>query len=282
MKVLLWCLPIAIALVASPAHAVITATTTHAHNAGIGSVVTPIFSNDLLQESGVIASETNAGAGWHPANGSPANQLASVTDGLQPNVGVAGLLNDNNPGNVINRFDYQLPGPRDVGQIRILGGNFGSDGRIFITTVVEASTNGGATFFPVGGFVPTLGANTLGYYQSDASGVVNAPGNPGNISGDAANPYEETLLTIFDDASATLIAGATDLRFSMYSVDNTGGQNRDPFNGVNSFTGVDDGLSAAFVSPLIWEIDVVAIPEPASCALAAAAVFGLVMIARRR
>ncbi len=37
---------------------------------------------------------------------------------------------------------------------------------------------------------------------------------------------------------------------------------RDPFEGVNPFTGADDGLSAAFVSPLVWEIDVLGTDSP--------------------
>lgn len=54
----------------------------------------------------------------------------------------------------------------------------------------------------------------------------------------------------------------THIRFHFYAVDNLGGQMRDPYDGVNPFTGVNDGLTAAFVSPKILEIDVV--PEPAS------------------
>jgi hypothetical protein len=49
----------------------------------------------------------------------------------------------------------------------------------------------------------------------------------------------------------------TNLRFDFYFVDNTASEMRDPFDGVNPFTGVDDGLSAPFVSPLVWEIDVI-------------------------
>ncbi len=37
---------------------------------------------------------------------------------------------------------------------------------------------------------------------------------------------------------------------------------RDPFDGVNPFTGTDDGLNAAFVSPLVWEIDVLGTDSP--------------------
>jgi len=48
----------------------------------------------------------------------------------------------------------------------------------------------------------------------------------------------------------------TDIEFNFYAVDNTQGQMRDPFSGVNPFTGTDDGLTFPVVSPLIWEIDV--------------------------
>ena len=67
---------------------------------------------------------------------------------------------------------------------------------------------------------------------------------------------------------------------AFYAVDNTGGQLRDPFDGLNPFTGVDDGLSAAFVSPLIWEIDALAVPEPTAAALLGAA--SLAAVTRRR
>jgi hypothetical protein len=37
---------------------------------------------------------------------------------------------------------------------------------------------------------------------------------------------------------------------------------RDPFDGINPFTGTDDFLTAAFVSPLVWEIDVLGADSP--------------------
>lgn len=37
---------------------------------------------------------------------------------------------------------------------------------------------------------------------------------------------------------------------------------RDPFNGLNPFTGVNDGLTAPIASPLVWEIDVVGQDSP--------------------
>jgi hypothetical protein len=73
------------------------------------------------------------------------------------------------------------------------------------------------------------------------------------------------------------------LIFELYAVDNTGGQMRDPFDGVNGFTGVDDGLSAAIVSPLVWEIDAVGqvVPEPLTGLLAGVAAV-LAAVRRRR
>ena len=55
---------------------------------------------------------------------------------------------------------------------------------------------------------------------------------------------------------------------------------RDPYDGVNPFTGADDALSSAFVSPLIFEIDVIEVPEPASVLLLALG--GLPFLRRRR
>jgi len=54
--------------------------------------------------------------------------------------------------------------------------------------------------------------------------------------------------------------------------------NAGPYDGVNPFTGLDDGLNAAFVSPLVWELDVLAIPEPSTLALL---VLGLLALRRR-
>lgn len=64
-------------------------------------------------------------------------------------------------------------------------------------------------------------------------------------------------MEIFDESGVPLVIGATNLQFDFYAVDNTGGQMRDPFDGMNPFTGADDGLTAGFVSPLVYEIDVV-------------------------
>ena len=153
------------------------------------------------------------------------------------------------------RIQYDLASPRDITGIQILTGNDGLDGRVFSTTAINASTDGGGSFAP------------LGYFESDPPGTING------------GQWGSTLVRITDDAGGNLVSGATNLIFEFYAVDNTGGQYRDPFDGVNPFTNVDDGLSAAFVSPLVWEIDVV--PEPGSAVLMGLGLLGLLHQRRR-
>ena len=269
----------AVALAATSASAAITVINMNG-DGGFGNegpIINSIVSGDLLEQPGVVATENPTG--WHGANPNASERLPSLTDGIGPVSGVTGLLNDFEP-QPIKTINYALAGPADVAAINVIGGNGGGDGRVFLTFTLEASIDGGVNYAPVGGFVPTLGSNPNGYYQSNASGAINGPGNPGNLSGDPNNPFEETLVSISDDAGA-LITGATDIRIAFFAVDNTGGQYRDPFDGVNPFTGVDDGLSAAFVAPLIWEVDVVAIPEPSTVACLAAGLAGLLLQRRR-
>ena len=123
----------------------------------------------------------------------------------------------------------------------ILSGNVNNaDGRIFSTTVIRYSINGGADF------------SLLGYFESAPLGSINnETGVPGSTEDHALH------LEIFDDSSTVMLAGVTNLQFDFYAVDNTQGQYRDPFDGVNPFTEIDDGLTAAISSPLIWEIDVI-------------------------
>ncbi len=158
---------------------------------------------------------------------------------------------------------YDLTSPTDIARIQILSGNAGRDGRIFSTTVINYSIDNGANF------------ELLGYFQSDPSGTLN------NESSDPR--YGSTLVAIFDDLGSALLTGVTNLQFDFYAVDNTGGQMRDPFDGENPFTAIDDGLSAAFVSPLIYEIDVTAVPEPATLAMwSSVALLTGIMVWRRR
>ncbi len=182
--------------------------------------------------------------GWHNANTLPEDQVAALTDGVGMRAsGLTGLLNDNFPveqasGRPAKIVEYPLAAPADIGRINILTGNRNNaDGRIFSTTYVEYSTDNGFNY------------QVLGYFQSDPSGTVNgaAPLEPAQRS---------TWVSIFDDASNTMLTGVTNLIFNFYSVDNTGGQMRDPFDGVSAITGIDDSHAAAFVSPLVLEIDV--------------------------
>jgi len=230
------------------------------HGSGASDLDGLLANSDLL--SGLIATKLPGDPGWHPAN------PATLNGSLDPNGlpaftndvgegGLAGLLSDfPGEGEPTKMIQYDLAGPSDLGQINILTGNEGADGRVFSTTRILYSTNNGGTFLPLGGYVPSLGGNPEGYYQSDASGTVNTESR-------------STLVSLFDDGNVPLATGVTNLQFFFYAVDNTSGMMRDPFTGVNPYTGADDGLSAAFVSPLIWEIDALeyqipGIPESAS------------------
>jgi hypothetical protein len=200
--------------------------------------------------------------GWHPANPAAANGsqdphgLPTFTDGQGGFAALAGLLNENFivggnmplSGAPVKVIEYVLAEPTDIGRINVLTGNRNnSDGRIFSTFVVNYSTDNGNIF------------NELGYFQSDPSGTINSETNPVPPLSPA---QAVTIATVFDDANTTLLNGVTNLEFVFFAVDHdTAGQLADPFDGENTYTGTDDGLSAAFVSPLVWEIDVVA-PAP--------------------
>lgn len=239
---------------ASGASAAVTSNTQH--GALGNSLNSSIAVGDLI--SGLIGTELAGDLGWHPANTNPAQQLPIFTDDAGGS-GLDGLLNDNAPGVPVKRVQYDLASASDIRAIQILTGNDGADGRVFSTTAISASTDGGSTFSPVG----------LGYFESDPLGTINS------------GQWGSTLVRIFDDSGAPLVTGATNLIFEFYSVDNTQGEYRDPFDGVNPFTNVDDGLTAAFVSPLVWEVDVIGVPEPATVGLAGMALLGAVAVARR-
>jgi hypothetical protein len=195
--------------------------------------------SDLID--GLIATELPGDLGWHPANTNPADQLPAFTDGVGALGTLTGLLNDfPAAGSPAKLIQYDLGGAFDISGINIFTGNVNnSDGRIFSTTVIRYSTDNGETF------------NELGYFQSDPSGSINNESGNEGTTRDAV-----TLVSILDDAAAPLATGVTNLQFDFYAVDNTLGEMRDPFDGLNPFTEVDDGLTPAFVSPLVWEIDV--------------------------
>ncbi|RIK70861.1 MAG: hypothetical protein DCC67_20570 [Planctomycetota bacterium] len=232
---------------ARDAHAVLTATSTR----GLAATDLDGMLSTTDAIAGLIATELPGDTGWHPVN--PAandslhpNGLPAFTDG-QGGVNVfTGLLNDfpEPRGVPVKLIQYDLAQPIDLERIHILSGNINNaDGRIFSTTAIRYSTDGGQNFTP------------LGYFESAPLGSIN------NESGDLGTTMDHALLLeIFDDAGGDLASAVTNLQFDFFSVDNTGGQYRDPFDGVNPFTELDDGLSSAFVSPLIWEIDVIGQP----------------------
>jgi hypothetical protein len=212
-----------------------------------------LLTDDLI--AGKIATELDGDLGWHPANAASIfgstwpSGLPAFTDGVNgvATDGTYGLLNDFPGAGVPTKvIQFDLDEPSNITAINILSGNNNNaDGRIFTTTVIRYSTDNGANF------------NELGYFESAPLGSLNnETGNP--VDGYTA--FKSLFLEITDDAGGNLASGVTNLQFDFYAVDNTGGQYRDPFDGVNPFTNVDDGLSAGFVSPLIWEIDVIGGP----------------------
>ena len=231
------------------------------HGAENTSLAANIAVNDLI--SGLIATELAGDTGWHPANPAAANTLLpeglpTFTDDVN-NTGINGLLNDfPAAGAPAKRVQYALGSPQDIQKIQILSGNNGKDGRVFSTTVISLSTNGGGSF------------STLGYFQSDLSGTVNS------------GQWGSTLVSVTDDAGGPLATGVTHVIFDLYAVDNTQGEMRDPFDGVNPFTGVDDLKNAPVSSPLIWELDVIGVPEPQSLSLLAIGVAAVGRMSRRR
>lgn len=220
-----------------------TSTTTHDFsNTGLDGLIAV---DDLI--SGLIATELPGDNGYHPANPASSdpldpNGLPAFTDDVGDFSGVTGLLNDfPSLGSPTKLLQYDLPAPVAISSIQILTGNNNNDGRVFSTSEVKYSVDGGQNFLD------------LGYFQSDPSGSINNDGTPGGFPG----PFGSTLVEIVsDDNSTSLATAVTNLQFHLYSVDNTLGEMRDPFDGVNPFTGVDDGLTAAFVSPLVYELDV--------------------------
>ena len=161
---MVYCCPL-LATMAGRTDAAITFTTTHAANA---HDLDGMMSNaDALH--GLIALELAGDNGWHPANPASgnslnANGLPAFTDGVGAISGLTGLLNDfPTPGMPTKLLQYDLAAPTTIQTINIFTGNMNNaDGRIFSTTVIRYSINGGG------------GYSDLGYFQSDLSGSVNS------------------------------------------------------------------------------------------------------------
>jgi len=191
-------------------------------------------STDLIE--GLIPRELPGDRGWHSVNTDPLDQLPAFTDGQGLRAtGLTGLLNDfPGAGLPAKLVLYALPVPSDIDEIRVFTGNNGRDGRVFHTYTVRFSSDWGRTFTdPI-------------YVQSHPSGTLN----------NTANHQWRVVLSQLTNTESRLATEVTQIEFDFYSVDNTQGEMRDPFDGINPFTGTDDGRSAAFVSPLVWEIDV--------------------------
>lgn len=257
--------------VASASAAVISTTTESAIKSGnAGSLDNLISSNDCLQ--GMIATELPGDTGWHPAVGDPLDKLPAFTDGIgMRGTGLTGLLNDfPGEGNPAKLVDYDVTGTDcntlGVQSINIHSSN-NEDGRVFSTTVIRYSMDGGSNY------------NLLGYFESHPSGTINSLGHPQSIG------IKSAMVSVFDDGGAALIpAGVTNITFEMFASNNTQGQKVDAWNGINPYTGLDDGYGDASFpneakqSPLIMEVDVFAVPEPTSLLL-----IGLAgMLIRRR
>jgi hypothetical protein len=197
-----------------------------------------ITQTDLIQ--GLIAVALEGDKGWHSANSDPLDKLPAFTDGQgMRDTGVTGLLNDfPGSGQPAKRIEYTLLKSSDIAEVRIFSGNNSRDGRVFHTYTVAFSRDGGATFdSPI-------------YVQSHPSGTLN----------NAQFNQWRAVLSQLRGQNAPLARGVTNLRFDFYAADNSQGQSRDPFDGLNPFTSLDDQLSASITSPLIWEIDVIEAP----------------------
>jgi hypothetical protein len=200
----------------------------------------PVLYNNFDLIQGLIATELPGDRGWHASNTNPADQLPAFTDGVGlRQTGLSGLLNDFPPaGEPTKRIEYALLAPADISAVRVFSGNNGRDGRVFHTYTLAFSSDAGQTF------------NAPVYVQSHFSGTLNNA---------AFNQWRVALSQVRDDAGP-LARRATHIRFDFYAADNSQGECRDPFDGTNPFTFMDDGFSAPITSPLVWEIDVLGYP----------------------
>jgi hypothetical protein len=249
--------------------AAVVQSTSHGNN-DLSGLDAPISTTDLIQGAPPSSiSGIGANNGFHGAISDSDDRAPAYTDGVgDRGTGLTGLLADNDPvvdGQVIQTVEYALNGSR-VDELRVFSGNFnGRDARIFSTFVFELSTDGGSSYFG-------LGPNG-GYFASDPTDT--QPGADPTMNG-------STLVRVFDDTGAPLASAADFLRLTFFASGNNNPQSaRDPFDGVNPYTLVDDNRPAANQSPLIWEIDVIAIPEPSTVALAGVALAGIALLRRR-
>jgi len=231
MKVFRWFCLLAFCAAACSAPAGFTVTVSQGEESDLAASYDP---SDLVES--LIPVELPGDLGWYPANTDPNDQLPAFTDGVGLRAtGLTGLLADfPGAGNPAKRIQYTLAAPNDISEVRVFTGNDGRDGRVFHTYTVEFSNDGGQTFMaPI-------------YVQSHPSGTIN----------NAFQNNWRVVLSQLQNSDGFLARGVTALRFDFYAVANIPGEARDPFDGFNPFTGMDDGFDAPYVSPLVWEIDV--------------------------
>lgn len=216
---------------------------------------------DLI--AGMVATNTLP-TGWHPATpGGLEYREGALTDGANwlniPNGNLAGLINDFPLilGTPAQKFRFTFSETMNISAIGVLTGNDNRDGRIFHTYAVYGILGGGER-------------SLIAYVESAQLGSLN----------NQNHNQDREIATVLSRTGGNL-ATVDALEFDFYSVDNTGGQYRDPWNGVNPFTSIDDGLSAAFVSPIVREIDVFGEPVPEPATFAALGLSALALMRRR-
>lgn len=190
-------------------------------------------------------------------------RFPAYTDGLGPLSGLTGLLADNEPvqsGRILQTVEYAFGG-YDLVALHIFTGN--TDARTFQAYRVSYLPTGSDTFIGLG--------NNGGYFQSDPSGKTYGTDD------------RWTATRLFDDEGGFLAEKVATLRIEFYaSGKNVENDARDPFDGVNPFTGTDDGLTPANLGTLVLEVDAIAVPEPSVIGLLGLGAVAIFTLLRRR
>ncbi len=212
--------------------------------------------------------------GFHPlydngSYGGVATQLAKLADGAE-GVVMDGILADYMwPSSV---FQYNLPAPTDIGEIRVFAANAhpgGYDARVFQDYDVEISTDTNPD--PKQRVFTRLISEVLAVHTVCAGGS-GGDGyypkiNKRDGTGEFVPPIGASLTRVFDDANPTLAAGVTSIRLTLYGVGNTQGMFIDRWLGgadcgvpAESVDPQDhDGLRRGFEGTIVKEIDVLAV-----------------------